>query len=130
MTLALVSILLGAFSANLLGVFWYMALAKPWQAASKVSQADIEGTPGFLMFLYPFAAWIIASIGFALMVNLTGLTELTELIQLAVFAWIAGVFPATMLAVFFGVRGWNLLWIDGGYVLAGLVIIGAVQALL
>ena len=93
MTMTLVSILAGAFLANLLGVFWYMILAKPWQAAARVSQDDIENTPGLLMFLYPLVAWIIANIGLALLIHLTGLVGMQVGIQLVIAAWIAGDVP-------------------------------------
>ena len=131
MSQTLLSILLGAALAYGIGIPWYMLLSKPWMAAAKVSQEEVsQGSPA--PFMAAFAAWLLA----ALVLNthiypeLVGDKGLAHTLRATVGLWICFGLLSTTLSTMFGRRGLNLLWVDGGYTLAGGLSIGLVYHLI
>ncbi len=130
MTRRIIAIIAAAFLANALGAVWYMVFQQPWMTASGVTMEQAQASSPVLIFLVPLAAWLIASAALMALVSLQSRRSLAAHVQTAGLVWLAGCLNATILSVYFGGRGAALLWIDGGYLLAGLMIIAVVQALI
>ena len=122
-----VSILVGGLLAYGIGVPWYMLLSKPWMAAARVSEEDVNGTSP-LPYIAAVIAWLVA----AFILNMHLYPELVEgrglvyTLRATVGLWICFGLLSTVLSTMFGRRGYALLWIDGGYTLLGGLVIGLV----
>jgi hypothetical protein len=64
------------------------------------------------------------------MAQWTGAAGFGELIGLAALLWIGFAMLPICMGTVFGGRSINLIWIDGGYILAGLIVFAIVFALL
>ena len=125
MDITWLSILVGGLLAYGVGVPWYMGLSKPWMAAAKMTDADVNGSSPV-----PYIAAVVAWLLTATVLNLHLLPELVEgrgliaTLRAIVGLWICFGLLSTVLSTMFGNRGKALLWIDGGYTLIGGLIIG------
>ena len=125
-----VSVLVGGVAAYALGVAWYMVLANPWMKAARVTPADIGGGSGrgsnmALTYGLTFLMWLGAS--FVLQGHLLPMAEAagTNPFRAVVGMWLAFALLSTVLSTLYGLRGRNLIWIDAGYVLCGVLLITA-----
>lgn len=125
-----IAVVLGAVLSNVLGAVWYMALQSPWMAAAGVTleQTSATGTP--LIYLAPLMSWLLAGAGLGLLFDRLKDQSLATGLVATLLVWLCGAMTAIWLSTFFGMRGLDLLWIDGGYVLAGLVIIAICQSVI
>ena len=127
-----ISIAVGDIAAYALGVLWYMVLASPWMAAARVKREDIGGGSAggnrrsmALTYAVTFLAWLAVS--FTLQSHLFPMATAADVsvFRLTVGMWLAFGLLSTLLSTLYGLRGLNLIWIDGGYVLAGGLVIAA-----
>ena len=127
-----VSVLVGGVAAYALCVLWYMLLSGPWMAAAKVSRDDTGGGSAggngrsmALTYAVTFLAWLAAS--FVLQSHLFPMAAAADVsvFRLTIGMWLAFGLLSTLLSTLYGLRGLNLIWIDGGYVLAGGLLIAA-----
>lgn len=125
-----IALIVGAFIANALGAVWYMVFQQPWMTASGVTMEQAQASSAVLVFLVPLAAWLIASCAMMMLFALVTDRSLMGRVRVAGLVWLAGTLSATILSVYFGGRGANLLWIDGGYLLIGLMTIAIAQGLI
>ena len=126
------AVLIAAAVAWIAGAGWYMSLAKPWGAATGVTAERMEEArkrPGaHLPYLYVFVAelvmaWVLAG----LMAHLgPGQVTLLNGIVSGAFVWLGFVITTIVVNNSFAMRDVRLLWIDGGYWLVALVLIGAI----
>ena len=128
----IVSILIGAVAAYALGVLWYMLLSGPWMKAAKLTRDDIGGgsSGGMgagMMITYgaTFIMWLVAS--FVLQTHLLPLVDSAGVnpFRAVVGMWLTFGLLSTVLSTLYGMRGRNLIWIDGGYILSGSLLITA-----
>ncbi len=130
MTRRIIAVVVGAFVANLLGAVWYMVLQAPWMAASGVTMEQASATPAYLVFLLPLCAWLVAGLVLNFLFDRLADTSLRSLLTCSVMVWLGGAMVSVVLSTFFGGRGAGLVWIDGGYILVGLVIAALSQGLI
>jgi len=126
------AVLIAAAVAWIAGAAWYMSLAKPWSAATGITTEKMEQArkrPGaHLPYLYVFVAelvmaWVLAG----LMAHLgPGQVTLLNGIVSGAFVWLGFVITTIVVNNSFAMRDVRLLWIDGGYWLIALVLIGAI----
>ena len=126
------AVLIAAAVAWIAGAGWYMSLAKPWGTATGVTAERMEEArkrPGaHLPYLYVFVAelvmaWVLAG----LMAHLgPGQVTLLNGIVSGAFVWLGFVITTIVVNNSFAMRDVRLLWIDGGYWLIALVLMGAI----
>jgi len=126
------AVLIAAAVAWIAGAGWYMSLAKPWGAAPGVTaerMGEARKRPGaHLPYLYVFVAelvmaWVLAG----LMAHLgPGQVTLLNGIVSGAFVWLGFVITTIVVNNSFAMRDVRLLWIDGGYWLIALVLMGAI----
>ncbi len=126
------SVLVGGIAAYALGVLWYMLLSGLWMAAANVLREDIGGGSAggngrSMVLTYPvtFLAWLAAS--FILQSHLFPMAAAADVnvFRLTIGMWLAFGLLSTLMSTLYGLHGLNLIWIDGGYVLAGGLLIAA-----
>jgi hypothetical protein len=126
------AVLIAAVAAWIAGAAWYMSLAKPWCEAIGISPEKMEERrkrPGaHLPFIYVFVAelvmaWVLAG----LLAHLgPGQVTLLNGIVSGAFSWLGFVITTLVVNNSFAMRDVRLLWIDGGYWLLVLVLMGAI----
>lgn len=120
------AVLSSAVLAWLFGAAWYMALSKPWMAATKIDPS--QGNRSIAPFIISFVAEILMAIVVSLLLgSLTfGEPSVGSGLLFGFIFWLG--FVATTLAVNHRYEGfgWDLTLIDGGHWLGVLLIIGAV----
>ena len=100
------------------------AAVKTMDGRLRHQQEDAE-SGHVLPYVMAVLAWLVS----ALVLNthvyplLGAEAGLVQLIRLTVGLWLAFAMLSTVLSTMFGLRGWALLWIDGGYTLLGGLII-------
>ena len=139
----IVSLIVGGLAAYALGIPWYMALSKPWMAAAGVTQEQIQGTsdagggPNPMPFIMALVFWMITSAlmhfvllpaadAHVVMAIESGREVANNWMPRLVFtaaAWASFALLSTILSTMYGMRGLNLIWIDGLYTLAGGLVI-------
>lgn len=131
------AIAMAAFASYLFGAAWYMALAKPWLAASEFSpeqRARIEG--GASRSPAPFIISLLAQLLMAYMLAslLAHLGQPALTVRGGLFSgfliWLGFVATTLVTNYSFGMRRWSLTLIDGGHWLGVLLIQGAVLGLI
>lgn len=130
MTRRIIAVVAAAFLANALGAVWYMVFQQPWMAASGVTMEQAQASSPIMIFLVPLVAWLVASASLMVLFARQSQQSVVANVQTVGLVWLAGTLSATILSVYFGGRGAALLWIDGGYLLAGLIVIAVLQALI
>ena len=131
MTWTLVSIFVGGFLAYGVGIPWYMILSKPWMAAARVTNEDVNQTSP-MPYLMALLAWLVAAAVLNLHIypELVGDKGVIHALRVTVGLWLCFGLLSTVLSTFFGRRGLNLIWIDGGYTLLGGLVLALCYSLI
>ncbi|MGX9853835.1 DUF1761 domain-containing protein [Limimaricola variabilis] len=130
--MTLLSILLAALASFALGAAWYMALAKPWMAASGVKLGE-DGRPlnsgSPTPYLVSFVAMLIIATAMRYFFGLAGID--TGIGGLIGGLGIGALFIAPWITLNTGYsdRPWSLAVIDGGYAALGCAAMGLVLGL-
>lgn len=126
------SVIVAAAAAWLFGAVYYMALAKPWVAASGVA-VDENGRPAGGMNPLPF---ILSAICMLLVAGMmrhifsgSGVESLGAGLISGLGIGLFFIAPWIMINNAYAMRPFRLTLIDGGYAVAGCAIIGAVLTL-
>lgn len=123
------SVLIAAAGSYAFGAFWYMTLAKPWMAASGVTQEMIKSPDG-KQDMTPFIISAIASILVAgMMRHVFEMAEIAGAYKGALAGLGLGLFivaPWIVTNYAYGMRPRNLSLIDGGYATIGCTIMGLI----
>jgi hypothetical protein len=126
----IIAIVAGAVLANILGAVWYMTFQSPWMAAAGVSMEQASATPSPLVYLMPLLVWIVAGTGLTFLFDRLRDQSFGALLSATGLVWLSGAMTAVLLSTFFGMRGFNLLWIDGGYILLAMALLACCQSLI
>ncbi len=119
---------LAAIAGYVFGAVYYMALSKPWLAASEKTEADIKNGSGVLPFVLAFVAAIVMAHMLAGILGHLGPGQVTlrnGLIS-AAFIWVGFVATTTTVNYAFQGRKAALTLIDSVHWLGVLLIQGAV----
>lgn len=127
------SVLAAAAASWVFGAIWYMALAKPWMAASGVKVGP-DGKPQGNGSPLPFALSAVAMILVAGMMRhvfaLSGIAGVDKGLVAGLGVGLFFISPWIMINNAYPGRPFKLTLIDGGYATFGCAIIGAVLTLL
>ena len=122
------AVLIAAAASFASGAAWYGVLAKPWMAAAKVSESDLqsEGLAAKSIYLVAAVCQLLMAFLLAGVIGHLGRIDIAGGLTTAFFLWLG--FVATSMCVNhrFQGRGWNLTAIDGGYWLVAMLIQGAI----
>ena len=129
--MALINVIAAALAAWVFGAIWYMALSRPWIAASGVV-TDAAGRPasGALPFILSALAMLLVA---GMMRHVFGMAGITSPDAGAVAGLGIGAFfitPWVLINNAYAGRPILLTVIDGGYAVFGCTIMGAVLTLL
>lgn len=123
-----VSVLVAALGGFATGALWYMALAKPWMAAAGITHKDCEtgggGSP--VPFIISGVAMLLVA---GMMRHVFARAGISGVVEGAVAGLGVGLFfiaPWTAMNYAFANRPMALTLIDGGYAVAGCLVIGAI----
>jgi hypothetical protein len=127
------AVIAAAVAAWLFGAVLYMALSKPWMAASGwKSEAEMLGPAGKVSpvpFIISFVAELIMAYFLAGLIAHIGEVTVSQALVTAFFVWLAFVITTLVVNYSFGRRSWRLTAIDGGHWLGVLLVIGLVIGL-
>ncbi len=127
-----VNVLAAAAGSWLFGAVWYMALAKPWLAATGLEMGDdgrIKGGSSPMPYVLSAICMILVA---GMMRHVMAMSGLTTVIQGLMTGFGVGAFfiaPWTMINNAYTLRPFKLTLIDGGYAIIGCSIIGVILAL-
>ena len=127
----ILNVLAAAAASWVFGAVWYMALAKPWMAAAKIT-VDENGRPpnnSALPYIMSAVAMILVA---GMMRHILVMAGLEGIGKSATVGFGIGLFfisPWIMINNAYGDRPFKLTLIDGGYGVFGCTIIGAVLAM-
>lgn len=128
------AVIIATVASMMLGAVWYGVLAKPWMAANGFTRESLTGPDGKpkgggISYVVAGVSKLIMAFCFARLLALVDAVSVSNGIALALFLWIG--FVATILSVGhrFQMKPWSLTFIDGGYWLAVLVVMGVVIGL-
>ena len=127
------AVLISAVLMMVLGALWYGPLfAKPWMAAMGKSMEEVPAMGGNMAQTYgiTFIGALLESFILGVLIASTGTDTLMGGIMLSVLVWLGFVATTGLNGVTFEGRPPALYFINNGYHLVALVIIGAVQGAL
>jgi len=124
------AVLVAAAAGWALGMPWYMAFAKPWLAANKLTREAIAQHHGkssrALPLVLAFGACLLMAWVLAGLIGHIGPVTLRSGLISGLFCWAGFVLPTMLVNNSFAMRSRVLLIIDGGYWLAVLALMGAI----
>jgi hypothetical protein len=127
------AVIAAAVAAWLFGALWYMALSKPWMAASGwKSDAEMLGPSGKVSpvpFVIAFVAELVMAYFLAGLIAHLGEVTIWRALVTAIFVWLAFVITTLVVNYRFGRRTWALTAIDGAHWLGVLLVMGLVIGL-
>ncbi len=129
--MGILSVLAAAVAAFMFGGAWYGALAKPWMAASGMTQDQVEGgamkSPG--PYIISFIMLLLVA---GMMRHGFSMAGISSIGKSALAGFGIGAFMATPWIVTnhaYGMKPVKLTLIDGGYATIGCTVIGLVLGL-
>ena len=132
MNVNLIAVLVGAIINMVLGFLWYGPLfGKPWQKLSGLTDAKLNEMKKKGMsqvYFFSMIGALLMAFVLSMMVNLTGTLGMMDGVKLGFWIWLGFVAPTMLNSVLYEDRSWNLYWINSGYYLVALMIIGGVLA--
>ena len=128
--MGILAVLAAAVAAWVVGALWYMALAKPWMAASGV-RVGSDGRPegGALPYILSFVAMVLVA---GMMRHVFALSAVDTWDKGLVSGLGVGLFfisPWIMINNAYAGNPFRLTLIDGGYAVLGCAVIGTVLVL-
>lgn len=130
MNVNFVAVLVGALVNMVLGFLWYGPLfGKSWQKLSgltdtKLNEMKKKGMTN--VYLFSMLGALLMAFVLAMTLNLTGSVGVVEGVKLGFWIWLGFVAPTMLNSVLYEDKSWNLYWINAGYYLVALVIMGGV----
>ena len=126
-TINYLAVIVAALSTFLLGGLWYSPLlfGKAWMRANNFNNADLQTFSKARMFGWSFVFSLVMAVNLAMFLAGPG-TNLTWGMTagaLAGFGWVA---MAIAIIGLFENRSWSYILINGGYMTAAFVVMGAI----
>ena len=127
-----VAVLVAAIAAYAFGAGWYMALSKPWIAASGISvdaQGKPQGNGSPMPFVIGFACILVVAGMMRHIFAMMGMDSVADGIMGGAGLGAFIITPWLLMCYTYGMRPMMLTLIDGTYAIVGCTIIGVVLAL-
>jgi hypothetical protein len=133
-----VAVLLAAIVSMVVGFLWYspMLFGKPWAklmgfTAESLKKAQKTMGPMYaLSFVAALVTAYVLSHVMTLSENTFHYARMATGVSTAFWVWLGFVAPVQLTDVIFGGKKWNLFFINSGYQLASLVVMGVALSLL
>lgn len=124
------AILISAALAFALGWLWYSPkmFGTVWMEAIGKRPGDVQ--ENLARYMVTFAGWIVAAFVYSFLISHGFIEGFRDYMFLSIALWGAFMMPAKSHAIMWGNFNTKLLWIDGGYMLAGYIIFAFVFAIL
>lgn len=130
--MGILSVVLAAAASWVFGALWYMALSKPWLAASGI-ECDADGKPvnggSPLPFILSALAMLVVAGFMRHIFAMAGIDSPAKALVAGLGVGLFFISPWTMINNAYGMRPFKLTLIDGGYATFGCALIGLVLAL-
>lgn len=124
MNVNFIAILAAAVSSMVLGFLWYGPLfGKPWMKLSGITPQKKGMSQTYAL---SFVGAIVMAYVLSNFIGFSGATDYTSAGMIGFWAWLGFVGPVQMTDVLFGGKSWNLYFINTGYQLVSLIIMGMV----
>jgi hypothetical protein len=125
-----IAILVSAVLAFILGWVWYSpkVFGNVWMEAIGKRDGDVKES--FAKYTVSFAGWLAAAFVYGLLLSNGAIDGVRDYLFLSIALWGAFMLPAKAMAIMWGNFNTKLLWIDGGYFLAGYLIFAFVFRML
>ena len=120
------AVVVTAVAAYALGAVYYMALAKPWMAAAKLTREQIEESNNKTAYGLAALASVIGAVVLAILVQATGAENAAEGLLLGLVVGIIVTAVGQIPNYAFQNRGAKLFVIDAGYPLLQMLLGGAI----
>ncbi|VAW13995.1 hypothetical protein MNBD_ALPHA12-1098 [hydrothermal vent metagenome] len=123
------AIVLATLASTALGMGWYMVLSKQWVAATGKKQEDLVSPNGrFVQFGFAAASQFVMAYFIAVLTPLLmgGVINPGNAVWSAIYIWAGFVITTMIINHRYQNMSWKLTLIDGGYLLAVLVLDGII----
>jgi hypothetical protein len=122
------AILVAAVVCFLLEAGWYSIFMQPWlDGIGRTSQwLTSSGVNPALQYAVALATEAVIAAAISCLIQLTGAQTLLRGVKVAALLWFGFVLPALSLEYVFEVRPWSLLGINAGFLLLGMMLMGAI----
>lgn len=123
-----IAILLATLLYFVLGAFWFTAFKQAWLAGIGRTMQQLMETGGSPFFIYAIAliGTFILAIFLSWLIQTTGNQTTVRGIFIAVVTWTGVVLTTWSTEYAFEARGLRILVINTGYILTGMIIMGAI----
>lgn len=125
----IIGILAAGAATWVFGAIWYMALAKPWMAASGLSEDSIDRANPVPYIVSLIGAILVAGMLDHILTR-TGIDDLIGAIMVGSGLGAFVVSPWIVNNILYGQRDKRLIWMDCGYPVIGMGIMAVVLVLL
>jgi hypothetical protein len=123
------AVILATIATQVLGFLWYgKVFSDSWVAARAIDLSK-EENPGPVIYLVPLLCALVIAYTLARLVDMTGADSVGDCIALAAFVWVGFAGTVQLTQINFSEAKVNRLrtfLIEGGYILACFLIIGAI----
>jgi hypothetical protein len=122
----------GFLSAQFLGALWYgpLLFGKRWVEAMKSGNEKFKPEPKPGVMLWAAVVWLVSSVMYSRVVQLSGAESFPGLAQLSVAAWAAFAVPQHAFGVIFEGRSPEVALIGASYALSSYLLMAACHAFL
>ena len=124
------AVLVAAVATFMLGGLWYSPLlfAKQWVASHGYTPEQLEAMKGTAAKAYglSFLCWLVMALMLAVLIGRFGLDSAMGGMKLGVVCWVGFSATVGLSAVLFSGKKFATWFIDGGYQLASVIVMGAI----
>ena len=123
-----IALLLATLLYFVLGAFWFTAFRQAWLdgIGRTMQQLAATGRSPFFIYAIALVGTFILALFLSWLIQITGHQTTKGGIFIAVVTWIGVVLPTWSTEYAFEARGLRILVINTGYILTGMIIMGAV----
>ena len=124
------AILVAAIVNTVIGGLWWspMAFGKAWSRAVGMSQEDMHKGNGATSMIWQFIVTLVMSFVMAAFIDAMGARTIIEGIQTGFMVWLGFIVTINISQQIFEKRPKQLFWINSGYYLVALAVMGAILA--
>ena len=123
------AVVLATVASMALGAAWYGMLSRQWLAASGRKAEDID-PKDFMPYVWSVIVQLVMAYALAVFTPaLTGAMTIQNGLTVGALVWLGFIITSLILNHRYQGRGWSLTAIDGGYLLAVMLVQGVVLGL-